>query len=795
MLLNHATTLKEKANMDVKLFTSCALFVCNLWDQIPAENVEEVKRTQIQKLTKKLGDLDQQKQIIYLSCQRAQHAQTYGVITEDFDQLLSGINNLVISSMQTSLQIYSRWLEDVLSRASTQVRTLLKSTDMSRQETEKRMKRVMERMVELESSQDRIFVELSEYQLQVIKEIIEKLVIYFKAEETSNRFCKWSSCKVPDPRSTWEETKGEVLQCISERAQQYVQEWEDEKHHFAQAQVALIKYFTEKYDIMEEEIRKVEEDAIFGEVDHESPSREPPKPAMSRKNLPKKSIDVTTPVWFRQGLASVVVGAPFLGALTQKVKQSFQYKKKLERYKKDPFSYMEKRSKKCLKIIASEDRLLPFISGQLEDAVKFLTQIRAKIARLREGDKKLYHQLLTESRSKFEIQGIYEPVSTRLEELKRDITVFNVKEIRKSDFSGGELTWIEEEKSVIGRGTFSTVYCGILSRKGEPEIEVALKVYSNPLKRNNVWHFIDEEIALRELRHPNIVKFFGTNLQKSPCGTQVMVILELCECSLKMHIMSHPENAPARSEDVTVRKNVLLWVFDILDALRYVHEQEFVHRDLKLDNLLLTVDNKVKLTDVGVAKHERDISGTMCGTLLYLAPEVLDGRIYNSKADMYSFGMILWEMWYAKTAFQNELASRSHFKLLNDIREGLRPSHIRGTRQPWGMWQLVMQTCWDKEPQHRLTAQQTRNELEKLQKKMETLSAFPSETALHSSPEDELPAAEPKFSSKPQPAPKPRLAPKPQIAPKPQPAPKPDTPKRASVSFSAKNEDANVHFQ
>ncbi len=359
------------------------------------------------------------------------------------------------------------------------------------------MKRVMERMVELESSQDRIFVELSEYQLKVIKEIIGNLVIYFKDEETSNRFCNWSSCKMPDPRSTWEETKGEVLKCISERAQQYVQEWEDEEHHFAKAQVALIKYFTEKYDIMEDEIRKIEEDAIFGEVDHESPSREPPKPAMSRKNLPKKSIDVTTPVWFRQGLASVVVGAPLLGALTQKFKQSFQYKKKLERYRADPFPYMEKKSMKCLKIIASEDRLLPFINGQLEDAVKFLIQIKAKIPRLREGDKKLYHQLLTESRSKFEIQGIYEPVSTRLEELKRDITVFNVKEIRKSDFSGEELKWIEEEKSVIGRGTFSTVYCGVLSRKGEPEIKVALKVYSNPLKRNNVWHFIDEEIALR----------------------------------------------------------------------------------------------------------------------------------------------------------------------------------------------------------------------------------------------------------------------------------------------------------
>ena len=93
--------------MDVRLFTTCTLFVSNMWDQIPHEDVEDVKRKQIEKLTKKMGVLDQS-QIVYLSCQRAQLAQTYGVITEDFDQLLSGISNLVVSSMQNSLQLYTR---------------------------------------------------------------------------------------------------------------------------------------------------------------------------------------------------------------------------------------------------------------------------------------------------------------------------------------------------------------------------------------------------------------------------------------------------------------------------------------------------------------------------------------------------------------------------------------------------------------------------------------------------------------------------------------------------------------
>lgn len=97
-------------------------------------------------------------------------------------------------------------------------------------------------------------------------------------------------------------------------------------------------------------------------------------------------------------------------------------------------------------------------------------------------------------------------------------------------------------------------------------------------------------LSFRELRHPNIVKFFGSNLQESSSGTKVMVILELCDCSLKTRIMSQPENAPARLEDVKVEKNVLLWALQILDALHYVHDKKFVHRDLKLDNLLVSIN-------------------------------------------------------------------------------------------------------------------------------------------------------------------------------------------------------------
>ena len=94
--------------MDLALFTGCTLFVCNKWDLIKDEEREEVKKEQIGRLTKRLPNLNPKSQIVYLSCTTAQLAQTYGVITGDFNQLITGISNLVVSSMQYNLLMYTR---------------------------------------------------------------------------------------------------------------------------------------------------------------------------------------------------------------------------------------------------------------------------------------------------------------------------------------------------------------------------------------------------------------------------------------------------------------------------------------------------------------------------------------------------------------------------------------------------------------------------------------------------------------------------------------------------------------
>ena len=366
---------------------------------------------------------------------------------------------------------------------------VLKLVEMSHKETAKKIKRVTSRMEELKISQESRFEDLSQHQSQTIQEIMAKVVAHFKSEETIKKFCNWSPDEVPAASTTWKETKSEALKYVSERTHQFVQQWEDDEHEFAKAQDSLIQYCTEKYDVMAEEIH-VEEQAFLDESEADILPDEEVTQSKSRKS--------TAPTWFRPGLASVVVSSPrVFSKLGPKLLKMAQHITKLESYNDDPCSYMSKRSRKFLEVIATEERLTPFINTQLGDPVRFLTQINEKISQLREGDRKMYKELLEDKRSKTVIQEVYDPLKIQINSLQRSLTVYRLNEVRKSHFTDEELKCDEKWESIIGNGSFSTVYKGVLHRKGKPEIEVALKRYRAPLTTNNVWHFVVEERALR----------------------------------------------------------------------------------------------------------------------------------------------------------------------------------------------------------------------------------------------------------------------------------------------------------
>ena len=191
----------------------------------------------------------------------------------------------------------------------------------------------------------------------------------------------------------------------------------------------------------------------------------------------------------------------------------------------------------------------------------------------------------------------------------------------------------------LGTGGFGTVYRG-LYHGIHP---VAIKIIHQVEEDRHKDAFIREATLLKALRHRNVVQFLGASLD-GPQGTALLVT-ELMELGDMWRAL------PAKDDR---GERIFGWynrgaqcVVDVANGLHYLHTKRVVHFDLKSANILLSKAGTAKLADIGMARvlnksHLSIISGL--GTFAWSAPEVLAGRRCTEKADIYSLGVVLWEI-------------------------------------------------------------------------------------------------------------------------------------------------------
>ena len=155
----------------------------------------------------------------------------------------------------------------------------------------------------------------------------------------------------------------------------------------------------------------------------------------------------------------------------------------------------------------------------------------------------------------------------------------------------------------------------------------------NEININKLKQFVKESEVLNQLDHKNIVKMFGFffgNDHQEPA-----ILLEYCESNLKRRVKK------LSKED---RRRIIV---ELSSAMKEVHRVGIIHRDLKLENILLDSKNRVKVSDFGlctfIKSDDETMSHTqMAGSLKYMAPEILQGRTdYDEKVDVYSFGVVV----------------------------------------------------------------------------------------------------------------------------------------------------------
>lgn len=195
----------------------------------------------------------------------------------------------------------------------------------------------------------------------------------------------------------------------------------------------------------------------------------------------------------------------------------------------------------------------------------------------------------------------------------------------------------------IGKGSFSRVFEG--HKEGQTE-RYAIKMIPN-LSQNEqpMMELIEKEIeVLRKIEHPNIVKLIDIKRTKN----NYYLVFEFCEKGdLEKYVHRYYKTGmPER----TAQK----LMFEMADAVKTLHEKNIVHRDIKLANILLTRECVAKLSDFGFAKVQENSSmlmKTYCGTPITMAPEIHNRFQYDFKCDIWSLGVICFQLIYNKAPF------------------------------------------------------------------------------------------------------------------------------------------------
>jgi len=257
-----------------------------------------------------------------------------------------------------------------------------------------------------------------------------------------------------------------------------------------------------------------------------------------------------------------------------------------------------------------------------------------------------------------------------------------------------------EVRRLLGSGSFADVWeCKVKGHEDSVAVKVLEGVYSE--------HQAREWQLLAETQHPNLVRML-----LAIEGTHCAMVLELCSGGTLAQLIHAPDRRAAFST-ITVKARVQA-VLDVISGVEHLHSNTILHRDVKPSNCLLKSMHEanmewipqVKLADLGLARHEAQVMSKRVGTQIYMAPELMEGDQYSFPVDIYSCGMVLYEIITGNLPF-----STSDGRLQNDVAfvlavdMGARPNlddvpfsaaceEIRN----------ILQLCWDHEAAGRLTA-------------------------------------------------------------------------------------------
>ncbi|XP_058790760.1 mitogen-activated protein kinase kinase kinase 13 isoform X2 [Phymastichus coffea] len=228
-----------------------------------------------------------------------------------------------------------------------------------------------------------------------------------------------------------------------------------------------------------------------------------------------------------------------------------------------------------------------------------------------------------------------------------------------------ELQW-------LGSGAQGAVFSGKLKKD-----IVAVKKVREP-RETDIKH-------LRKLNHPNIVQFKGVCTQ-APC---YCIIMEYCPSGPLYDLLRAGESVPP--------PRLWSWSKQIAAGMKYLHDHKIIHRDLKSPNVLIGREEVVKISDFGTSRewNEKSTKMTFAGTVAWMAPEIIRNEPCSEKVDIWSYGVVLWELLSGEVPYKDVDSSAIMYGVGNNS------LHLPIPKTCPEGYRILVEQCWAAKPRNR----------------------------------------------------------------------------------------------
>ncbi|XP_046544481.1 uncharacterized protein LOC124254680 [Haliotis rubra] len=667
-----------------------ALFVCNRWDLIEDSYKSDVRENALEKLNDIWPEL-QDNQVIFMSSSRAQKSLSVDseYITDDLHALLTSLHGLFHLAQQDEVKRSYSWLKDAMKESTKYLKTILSQITMTEREHDEKFLQARQQLSALNAQATETITELREQVDSAAKELAVEFRRILVSDCFRGQLKKWNDRDLPDvPDSVdgWEKHKELIDSMILNKIYKLFDETEESETFIQDMCTKMMFQVRFRLNLLDQNMTDISNALRASSSSSSTDSSDEENDLVEKfKSIRKKSCIVqrlrdiaekgrNTAAVNPRAFACRMI-APLVGKMFKMAQE-----RAMGSFKEKPRQYMEQRSEKIIATVKDDKEFLSkFVSRYTEQIHQKINTISLNIPNFIQSNEELMKEVIQFRREARQDKTHLKQTMEHLEPLKELLRGFGYLHVK--DFTSDEILLQMDNlgassstqmkvnvylrtsdsdhiaRKAAATGLWTVVQAAELNTDND-KIPVMAKHYISPLKDQ---HLFKEIAKLRCLDHLSVASFLGMtrteNMTTFIFGDQLT--------SARRYL---------RRSTTRVKDAVPQLLNQLIKGIEAIHKDGLVHMEISLDTVLINQIGDVKLCNMCLprtCKFPVDVESVEAGDFTCLSPKVLRGGIYDSDADVYGFGIVLYELLLQQRPYEEQRTW-----VLSRFIEGIHPSSM-----------------------------------------------------------------------------------------------------------------------